>query len=1230
VASLGDLDGDGVADLAVGADGDDTGGDRRGAVHVLLLNANGTVQSSTKIASGTNGGPALVNTDFFGISVASLGDLDGDGVADLAVGARGDKTGGTDRGAVHVLFLNAARPDFGDAPDTGAATGVRNYQTLLADNGSRHTIVAGLRMGANIDAESDAAANARANGDDAAGTLPDDEDGLVEPLQDLVLTVGAQPQVRVRVTNTTGAAATLYGWIDYYQDGVFDNATERTSVSVSSGSTNVIATLTFPSVPSGSAGKTYARFRLSTDAAAGNPTGAANDGEVEDYVATITNRSGTPADSAKTKKIASGTNGGPTLPDRDYFGSSVASLGDLDGDGVTDLAVGAFRDGTGGIDRGAVYVLMMNSNGTVKSSTKIASDTNGGPTLSDGDYFSNSVASLGDLDGDGVSDLTVGAYRDDTGGTSRGAVHVLFMNSNGTVKSSMKIANGTGGGPTLADGDNFGHSVASPGDLDGDGVTDLAVGASTDGTGGPVRGAVYVLLMNSNGTVKSSTKIASGTNGGPTLANSVRFGSSVASLGDLDGDGVTDLAVGAHLDDTGGFNRGAVHVLSMNSNGTVKSSTKIAHQLNGGPTLANQDYFGSSVASLGDLDGDGVTDLAVGANRDDTGGNGRGAVYVLLMNTNATVKSTTKMVSGTNGGPTLDDGDYFGFSVASLGDLDGDGQTDLAVGTTRDSTGGVDRGAVYTLFLTPPANTAPVLDNTGTPYVVAPAGTRLPTEMSNGILITDLLARGAGSNPITDADAGAVEGIGITGQNTTSGGVSLGTWQYTFVVSPQSSDWINVDTAGAVSNTSALLLPDTARLRFVTTLMPRHNNQATDGSPRTPAEGFLPLETKLDTGITFRAWDRTTGTAGGRGDTSTNGGTTAFSTATETAGTYFETRLFRSFNAAAQLNTYTLEQEFTALTSLFGYQDRSTSDFSGFTILMSPISGVTTSALYRMYFGIAFDSPSPGVQTDMGYRYLTTDLNEATFLENLGPASQRPNRDGTYFRELGVNGGTGITGYIYGTQQPGTSSMVQIYRTDLFSKDTRTGPPGSTATGTVQQEQGDHAYTTKPTFEMTKTPGQQHVEGVQRGWRLESPRGFARELSPNVGGEQQPARSASVQAGESVIESSRAIVPLIGREPIADDFDSPLTVAGLMDSLGAVQSNAGEPSRHSEPSLASLSLLRRRAGFRSLPGGPAAGQLSGQALRGNSTAHRIPFGSDHTDSIDSLFCRWDDLVGLLP
>ena len=218
----------------------------------------------------------------------------------------------------------------------------------------------------------------------------------------------------------------------------------------------------------------------------------------------------------------------------------------------------------------------------------------------------------------------------------------------------------------MSPSDRFGFDVASLGDLNSDGVTDLAVGAA----GASGDGAVYVLFLTPTGTVKSFQTIANQTGGGPALVNGDAFGSSVTSLGDLDGDGVTDLAVGAYLDDTGGTDRGAIYVLFMNTDGTARSFQKIAHNTGGGPTLTNIDYFGRAASSLGDLDGDGLPDLAVGASGDDTGGTDRGAVYVLFLHSNGTVKSLQKIASDTGGGPTLAYRDFFGgLSVASLGDL---------------------------------------------------------------------------------------------------------------------------------------------------------------------------------------------------------------------------------------------------------------------------------------------------------------------------------------------------------------------------------------------------------------------------------------------------------------------------------------------------------------------------------------------------------------------------------
>lgn len=390
------------------------------------------------------------------------------------------------------------------------------------------------------------------------------------------------------------------------------------------------------------------------------------------------------------------------------FGDAVARLEDLDGDGVAELAVGELYDNDGGPSRGAVWVLFMETDGSVKAQQKISS-TQGGlapGSLADGDEFGSAVSSLGDLDGDGVGDLAVGAPEDDDGGTARGAVYVLLLNANGTVKSQVKISsNGPFLSSELTNFARFGRSLAWLGDFDGDGMRPaLAVGIPFDDDGAVLedRGAVMLLFLNPNGTVTAFQKI-SDTQGafGGTLDDYDWFGSSLAYLGDLDGDGVGDLGVGAMRDDDGGTNRGSAWVLFLWAGGTVKAQQKIS-STSGGFTgsLGDFEEFGASLSSVDDLDNDGLRELAVGVPRDADGGSNRGAVYILFLDAAGVVQSHQK-ISSTSGGfaGPLQNFDVFGGSIADLGDLDGDGRPDLAVGAVGDDDGGANFGAVWLLFL---------------------------------------------------------------------------------------------------------------------------------------------------------------------------------------------------------------------------------------------------------------------------------------------------------------------------------------------------------------------------------------------------------------------------------------------------------------------------------------------------------------------------------------------------
>lgn len=262
--------------------------------------------------------------------------------------------------------------------------------------------------------------------------------------------------------------------------------------------------------------------------------------------------------------ISEGLSGflGP-LDDGDFFGAQVANLGDVDGDGTTDLAVAAYGDDDGGTDRGAIYILFLNTNGTVASYQKI-SDLSGmlaAGTLHDGDFFGY-VARLGDLDGNGVPDVAVGAHGDDTGGTDRGAVHILFLDSSGMVMSQSKIADGVGNfQEMLQDSDRFCRAKGGI-DVDGDGIDELTVGAFGDNG----IGASYVLFLNPDGTVRSSVKIGSDLailNG--LLAANDNAGYSSRLVPDLNGDNLPDLLFSAHLDDSVATNAGAFYVLFLDA-----------------------------------------------------------------------------------------------------------------------------------------------------------------------------------------------------------------------------------------------------------------------------------------------------------------------------------------------------------------------------------------------------------------------------------------------------------------------------------------------------------------------------------------------------------------------------------------------------------------------------------------------------------------------------------------
>ena len=442
----------------------------------------------------------------------------------------------------------------------------------------------------------------------------------------------------------------------------------------------------------------------------------------------------TPGTLMQISKISSIIGGMPSniIQASDHFGCSIDTIGDLNNDGVIDLVVGAFLDDDGGTNRGAVYILFMDTSRTVGSYAKISSTTTSftNNSLINGDGFGYRVAGIGDINNDGIPDIGVGSVFSDVGGTDRGGIHIIFLDTNGSVKSHQKINSNNGyltGGLPLINNSWF-CSISAIGDIDNDGVADIAVGASQDpgGTGSSYqKGAVWILRLYSTGKVKSYYKIKNGvSNFISSMSNGDRIGISVSNIGDINSDGIPDIAAGAFRDDDGGSNFGAVYVIILDTNGSVKSYSKISN--NSFSTDPFYGEFGVSVTGVPDMDGNGVCDLLVGAYAQSSYA---GSAYLINIDSTGSAIGQIKYLGtsiGNNGNE-----DRFGWGASRWSNSNTNSYIEVIVGAARDDDGGTSAGAFYVLSIKP--------------HLSIPLTYSIPkcSGSSDGMIV----ASGSGSNP---------------------------------------------------------------------------------------------------------------------------------------------------------------------------------------------------------------------------------------------------------------------------------------------------------------------------------------------------------------------------------------------------------------------------------------------------------------------------------------------------
>ena len=347
-----------------------------------------------------------------------------------------------------------------------------------------------------------------------------------------------------------------------------------------------------------------------------------------------------------------------------HFGNSVNSVGDVNGDGFDDVIIGAPLYDNGQIDEGRAYIFLGSASGLSTTPAWIAEGNQVGA------QFGISARTAGDVNGDGMSDVIIGSSTYDTNGY-QGRVFVYHGSASGI--STTPSWNAT----SDQVGAQFGQSVSTAGDVNGDGYDDVIVGAFSYDNGQVNEGRAYVYYGSASGLLSSPAW-----NAESNVANAW-FGRSVGNAGDVNGDGYDDVIVGAPSEP--GFpSLGWAYVYYGSTSGLATSPSWIAN----GQLSEN---FGYSVGTAGDMNADGYDDVIIGAQADTINLNSEGSASIYYGS-----EEGLSIIFDWALGNQIDAG--FGFSVGTAGDVNGDGTDDVIIGAPYYDNGQVNEGRAFVYY----------------------------------------------------------------------------------------------------------------------------------------------------------------------------------------------------------------------------------------------------------------------------------------------------------------------------------------------------------------------------------------------------------------------------------------------------------------------------------------------------------------------------------------------------
>jgi len=394
-------------------------------------------------------------------------------------------------------------------------------------------------------------------------------------------------------------------------------------------------------------------------------------------------------------------------------GRGVSGAGDINGDGIDDLLIGAPDAGPNGPSSGRGYVVFGSDEEFPSPFDLSTLDGLNGFTLDGavyGDFTGRTLAAAGDVNGDGFDDLIIGASGADINGTNTGRSHVVFGSDQGFPSNlDLSTLNGTNGFALNGElaGTQFGWPVSGAGDINDDGFDDLAIGAFFADFNGDASGRAYV-VFGTDEIVSTPFEVSTlnGSNGFVVDGEAMDavLGRSLAAAGDVNGDGIDDLFIGARGALANGSRPGRGYVIFGSTAGFASAFDLSTLDGLNGFVLNGRDPFertGTSVDGGGDINGDGIADLIIGATFADPNGANAGRAYVVFGSNDGFAAEID--LAELNGGIGFalngaEEGDQAGRAVSFVGDVNGDGVDDLLVSADRAAANGSNSGRSYLVF----------------------------------------------------------------------------------------------------------------------------------------------------------------------------------------------------------------------------------------------------------------------------------------------------------------------------------------------------------------------------------------------------------------------------------------------------------------------------------------------------------------------------------------------------